>query len=418
MGLSRKNTIIFAITLTAAFLSFRPASALKLPDLYMDVDHLPVFAGEIAEVRINSVPTDTEINTASSTFEWYVNGVYQSSASGAGKSALRINTDKKIKDVQVLNILVRANFGPQYEVVERNYVLVVMPLIAASPELLNEQLSKLRVDFNLLAFSDTPSPGETVKLTVDQLGFDTDTAYIEWFINGKNVLSGTGRFEYSFTVGDIGQGYNAKAIVTLPDGSKNEKEKIIKVALLSLYWWADTYVPPWYKGKAMPVPNSKVTFFAIPKISKTGNPPLIYNWKINDSLAASQNSGLGKSTFEYSSALGLSDNISVVIKNVLGSINKEVPIRFNMTEPALAIYELKPLEGVDYSRKLSSLELTGGSIVDFAAEPFFIPLNKNTRITITTKAIITFNAILEFSFAAMQTPLGFIVDYSVLFFSM
>lgn len=383
MSTKYKILIISSLSLFAAVLFFNSASALKLPNFIIEADHLPVFAGEQAEVMI--VTLDPSLNLASTTFDWYLNGVYQSSASGLGKSALRINSKKDITNIEVLNLVVRVNAGPEYDVVERNYPVVIMPLSSmtlpgSSGSDMTDQLANVKVNFEIDAFPETPSPGETVKLSIDPFGFDIDTARVQWVINGKNVLSGTGEDQYELEVGDIGESYKITATITLPDGTKNTRERVVKVALLSLYWWADTYVPPWYKGKALPTARSKVTFLALPKISKTGTPPLVYNWKLNDSLVDGKRSGLGKSTFIYSSMLGIPDNISVEIKSIIGGITKEFPIRLRMVEPTVGIYELRPLEGVDFAKRLSSLEVTGGSIVDFIAEPFFVPLNSLSDI--------------------------------------
>ncbi|MGH7249697.1 MAG: hypothetical protein ACREGC_01870, partial [Minisyncoccia bacterium] len=115
-----------------------------------------------------------------------------------------------------------------------------------------------------------PAPGENTTITLSSYASNLDSVLISWSVDGKNVASGIGKKTFSLNAPSLGGESDVVATVSLPDGALQTKV-IIKPAVMVLLWQAtDSYVPPFYKGKAFPTPESQVKVVAIPQIKSGG----------------------------------------------------------------------------------------------------------------------------------------------------
>lgn len=363
------KTCLAIILLLEAVFVFNKVNAQTIsPSFEIEHDHYPIYTGETAFVSV--IPNNFE--ASSTVFTWFNDGIPDIAASGKGKSIYKVNTNLNITETAIINLKVSVNPGAGFEKVERNVLIAILPTI--SPQKLFEQAAKIRVNFSIVAAPEGPEPGQTVKLYIDPIGFDPYISRIEWKINGKIVLSGIGEKEYSFNAGRLGETHRIEARATLPDGASNSKTKTITVMGLSFYWWADTQIPAWYKGKALPAPYANATVMALPRLNATLPQNTIYKWKVRDGFVNNKNSGYGKSTFTFvPQFLGVPERIGVEIINAAATLKKDKSININTATPFVKIYPLKPLEGVDSARTVKELTTGAGSILDFMAEPFFFP---------------------------------------------
>ena len=154
-----------------------------------------------------------------------------------------------------------------------------------------------------------------------------------------------------------------------------------------LLWQAnDSYVPPFYKGKALPSPDSNVKVVAMPEIksgSQMVNPSnMVYAWT-QDYTNSQEASGYGKNSFTYrSDYLENLNSISVVASTIDQKYSSEASINIGMTQPKIVFYKNDANLGTIWEQALSDGHRIQGDEVIEAAPYFISP--KDIRIPTLT----------------------------------
>jgi len=214
---------------------------------------------------------------------------------------------------------------------------------------------------------ENPAPNENVDINLSSYAYNLDNVLISWSVDGKNSLSGIGRKSFLINAVDI--------------------RIIIRPAIMVLLWQAnDSYVPPFYRGKAMPTPDSEVKVVAMPEI-KSGSTfvdskNMTYAWK-QDYNNDQEASGYGKNSFIYmNDYLDNSNNISVTASTIDQKYFSEASLDIGTTQPKILFYKNDANLGTIWEKALSNgHKITGDEIVE--AVPYFIS-PKDIRIPILT----------------------------------
>ncbi|HVU85592.1 MAG TPA: hypothetical protein VHC50_12165, partial [Puia sp.] len=116
-----------------------------------------------------------------------------------------------------------------------------------------------------------PKPGDIVDISLNSFAEDLNTSTITWVVNGKSSSGGVGQKSFSLQAPAAGSTTTVTAIVKTSDGQLSEVSTALHPAVMDLLWQAeDSYVPPFYRGKALPGPDTFVKVVAMPQIN-TGN---------------------------------------------------------------------------------------------------------------------------------------------------
>jgi len=165
--------------------------------------------------------------------------------------------------------------------------------------------------------------------------------------------------------------------ILLPDG-EIEKRILIQPAEMVILWQAnDSYVPPFYKGKALPVASSEIKIVAIPEIEvngKTADPKkMSHYWKKNYTNQQAS-SGYGKDSFIYiNDYLDDSNTISVTSQTINQGSSSEGSVTVTVTEPEIVFYKEDPVFGTIWEHALPSSYQISEEEVIFAAPYFMSP---------------------------------------------
>ncbi len=220
-----------------------------------------------------------------------------------------------------------------------------------------------------------PSPYENTTITLNSYRDNLDTALISWSVNGKTIVSGIGKKSFSTTAPGAGGETSVVSTISLPDGKIDTKISI-KPSVMVLLWQAnDSYVPPFYRGKALPTPNSEIKVVAMPEArNSSGNissQNMTYYWK-KDYTNNVDGSGYGKNSFVYSSDyLEDSNNISVAVSTVDQKYSSNASIDIGMTEPKILFYKNDNALGTIWDKSLPDLnKIQGPETIE--AAPYFI----------------------------------------------
>lgn len=222
----------------------------------------------------------------------------------------------------------------------------------------------------------TPSPGDTVKVSVQSSLLDISESDILWQANGKTIAQGKGLDSARVIAGALGVETKLTVTVTASDGSSASTEATINPTELDLLVDSDSYTPPFYRGLPLPSVGTNLRLQAVPRF-KRGNvtipaSELIYTWRRNSEVLGSI-SGRGRSTaiIPIEHIFG-TDIISVEAQSADDQLSHVSSISASADEPVLILYEDDPLYGVMYHRALSASAFIPGEEATFAAVPFFV----------------------------------------------
>lgn len=222
----------------------------------------------------------------------------------------------------------------------------------------------------------TPGPNEQVAAILDSYGTDLNLATITWYLNGKKMLSGKGQKGFSFRTGLSNTTTVVEAFIVTSTGEEVTKTYQIKPSTVDLIWQNDSYVPPFYKGKALYSYQNKITFVAVPHIlnssGKEINPnSLTYKWTKNGTVLGDF-SGYGKNTYTMISSIiarPITMEVEVTSSNndVAQSSISVVPV-----DPVIMLYEKSPLYGFMFDKALIG-DVTFNNLkeIEITSVPFF-----------------------------------------------
>ena len=222
---------------------------------------------------------------------------------------------------------------------------------------------------------ENPTPNEEATITLSSYADDLNSVMITWVVDCKTSDSGIGKKILVVKAPEVGKALRISAIVALPDGSI-EKIIILRPVVIALLWQAnDSYVPPFYRGKALPTPDSEVKVVALPEIRNGATPvspkSLVYAWKkdyANDAGA----SGYGKNFYVFTNDyLETLNNVSVIASTTDGKYSSSANLNIGMYDIKILFYKNDPSLGTLWEQALSDgHRIAGEEIIE--AAPYFI----------------------------------------------
>lgn len=228
---------------------------------------------------------------------------------------------------------------------------------------------------NVKVSPENPAPFETIRVTIESYISDLDKAKINWSLNGKIVDSGTGKRVFTFTNGPSGKTTRLNVTITTNSGERISRDFSWNPVALTILWQANTYTPPFYRGKALLTPQASVRVVAIPDSSSGSNAlsggNFAYVWQ-KDGSTVTNASGYGKNLFSFLGPKPYDKiSVSVLASSVDDAVKSEKRINVPVTQPFILFYESTPLLGVWYNRPMSSSFTLAKKEFTLSAEPYF-----------------------------------------------
>jgi len=221
-----------------------------------------------------------------------------------------------------------------------------------------------------------PRASEAVQLTARSSGLDLSGSEIVWRANGKEIARGSGLDSTNITAGNLGEETRITVDATQPDGTSGSAQATIIPTGLDILVDSDSYIPPFYRGRARASAGTNLLLQALPEFKlPTGSmapaSDLIYTWRRNGEVIGTV-SGRGRSTAIIPSPhLFGTDTITVEAKTPDGTLSGASTLSLSSTEPVLALYEDHPLFGILYNQALGGTTFIPESEMAFAAVPYF-----------------------------------------------
>jgi hypothetical protein len=175
--------------------------------------------------------------------------------------------------------------------------------------------------------------------------------------------------------GALGQKTTVDIIIFTAAGAQIDKQIIIAPAEIDLLWEAQTYTPPFYKGKALPTFKSLVRVTAIPRWNTLTSDPTQYSYKWTYNRIQGMAGGLGKNSVVVPAGWP-SSQVPIAVETSFaesadstwtGYQNTTIPT----SNPKLMFYEQAPLLGIQFDQALSGVKNKSGNEVVIRAVPYF-----------------------------------------------
>lgn len=220
-----------------------------------------------------------------------------------------------------------------------------------------------------------PKPGETVRVTAESFLSDLSKATISWSVNGKVIERGIGKTAFSFQTGASGATTRLGILILTNDGEEIFKEYGFNPLGLTILWEADTYTPPFYKGKPLATYQSRIRAIAVPDSANAKGAfdagALSYVWRQNG-YAVSGASGFGKNSFTFTAPRPYEQmKIGVSASPIDNSASSEFNVSLPMAQPFILFYKDDPLLGVRYEEPLGKEFNLAQKDLAIRAEPYF-----------------------------------------------
>lgn len=236
-------------------------------------------------------------------------------------------------------------------------------------------------DINIETIPENPEPYSDVTIRVSSFATDLNKAGIDWVINNKTVLSGTGKTTYTFKVGAPNTSTSIDVKIIPFGGGSISRQIIVQPSEIEMLWQAvDSYTPAFYKGKALPIQEGKIKVVAFPNtvnIAKANKKNMVYGWSRNNSTQADA-SGYGKDSFTFTNnILTNTEKIKLSASSVDNTYTSVGSLEIKMANPKLIFYKKSPINGTLYDEALVGSATMTEDEMTIVAEPYF--MNRDSR---------------------------------------
>lgn len=245
------------------------------------------------------------------------------------------------------------------------FAIIVVPSFAFA------QYNAIVSEVALTMDPQMPHPGDTVSLTVQGL-IRPDTR-VNWSIDGKPVFQSTGPI-LTMTAGPLGTETEIDAVLQTDTGPQ-VASATIRPTELDLLWSSDSYVPPFFGGRALPSAGSSIRAEAVPRFKKgstvISSSDLVYSWKRNDAtLSTASGRGRSHAVFPAPVLFG-SDVIAVDVASLDGTLHAHAETQIRSVDTHLSVYQDHPLFGVLFNAALDAQFSSPDKELSLIAVPYY-----------------------------------------------
>lgn len=222
-----------------------------------------------------------------------------------------------------------------------------------------------------------PKPGDSVGVRLSSYSLDLDKVFVVWSVDGEQLASGIGKKVFSFNINETNKRYQVSASIDLVGGGSILKEVFVTASAVDLLWEAtDSYVPPFYRGKALVAREGGFRVVAIPTLSTLRGPVspsnLKYQWKKDGNNQVSA-SGFGKNSLEFrNSYIDTSNQVEVEVTDIENTVKMGGKITLvGLARPKIILYPKDPVLGTLLNRTIGDGYQLGNEPETIVAAPYY-----------------------------------------------
>ena len=250
---------------------------------------------------------------------------------------------------------------------------IFLPFVTFSQSAFEETL-------NITITPQIPAPGELVKATVRTSFFSNlQKSNITWTVDGRVQKSGFGETTFEFRAPKAGERSTITASVEGLPGQTLTSNLSITPSDLDLVYEANTYTPPFYRGRSIFTANSTVTVAAIANLveGQTTLPKsrIIYTWE-KDGERLPDQSGVGRDSIQLNTSIvPRSFYVTVTAESLNSNLKAKKRILIRPSDPTVVLYENNPIYGSVFEKALTGSFNFDREEVSITAIPYFFNIS-------------------------------------------
>jgi hypothetical protein len=250
-----------------------------------------------------------------------------------------------------------------------------------------------------IVIPNDPKPESTISIQLSSSLIDLGSADITWKVDNKFLQSGKDLRVAKIKLGKAGSVTVISISISTKDYGVVTKELRFSPGGVRLIYEAETYTPPFYKGKALPTQQSVISLLAVtnfktPRGVTIQPKDLIFTWKKNGEVDGA-NSGRGKDTYRYNNGALPTDAplIEVVVSAPEYGAEGSDSIVVESVEPEIIFYEENPLLGTILNKALVDQLNFSKSEMTLLAYPYYFSAQKKEATQLSYKFSINGNSV-------------------------
>lgn len=250
------------------------------------------------------------------------------------------------------------------------FALVCIVLFFA-PCAAEAQFGGLNTQASLVANPPYPEPNRDVSIALSAYAMDTSGATITWYVDGVEQTTFKNERSMTTTVGELGTEQTIRAVVSPLAGPSASLSLTLKPSYLDIIVEADTEIPRFYKGRALPSSGAPVRIVAIPNVSKTASlSSYTYIWELDNKVLFG---GPVRGKYAADITMPTYNNalLSVSVIASSGELLTKKTTRLTTAKPELYFYVDNPLRGIS-RRTIDEKFALVEDEVTVRAVPYFI----------------------------------------------
>ncbi len=228
-----------------------------------------------------------------------------------------------------------------------------------------------------------PEPNSPVLVSLDDYSIDTLGATIQWFVDGVEMIGSRNYRSITVQSGSLGEKRDVRVVLSQKNAPSLSATITIVPTSIDIIIEADTHVPSFYNGRALPSSLAPIRVIAVVH-DITGSDKSEYSYKWSEDATVLMGGPVkGKNVLYYTMPQFADSELSVEVINGKGvSIGKKV-IPVDPVEPELHFYEYSSLRGLGERAVSSPFSLIGDETTLYG-EPYFMnTLNQGKKVQYT-----------------------------------
>ena len=224
---------------------------------------------------------------------------------------------------------------------------------------------------SLVASPAHPAPQSTVSISLDDYALDTVGAAIQWYIDGTAQSDFHNKRTISVTTGGLGMQNEIRAVLTKEGMAPITANLTLKPTVVDIIIEANTYVPLFYEGRALPTNSSQVRATAVVHDGTTQKANAYsYKWKLGEEVLLG-GTELSAQTVSFAYPRYRETELFVEAYDARGNFVGEGTTQLLATEPELHFYEYSQLRGLS-GREMQFPFRSTASNSTLYAEPYYL----------------------------------------------
>jgi hypothetical protein len=205
-----------------------------------------------------------------------------------------------------------------------------------------------------------PSPETVFTATLNDYGGDGFGATIEWYYNDTKLDWATNRRSIELTAPKAGDLAEIQVILSSPSGSVQKASQTITPLYLDIILEPQTHTPSFYKGRALPTPDSTVNATVLLSNPSPLQGEYLYTWRFNNTvIQGGPLRNINRVSFTMSQ--DSFPTLSVTVSELNGTIIARRSIAIPNVAPRLLFYEVNTLYGIRPVALRDPFEFLGNS---------------------------------------------------------